>query len=195
MSQHLGSIVVGAFTTVIAGGIRIWSEWRRNGLWGPRWLGFWESRLGEWAVKLAGIGLGPLPLEPGLAALLNYRVTIVCAGPHQVQGLQGNVLIELAPHWPLRRQGDDAFLGEVCRIREGGLDRIGGQRGIAVKDLLRREACGEVGQDHGNRNPCSAHACLAVTHGGIHGDMVLPAHFRLRFPGTVTKIVPTGISV
>ena len=59
----------GTFTTVLAGGVLIWRERRRNELTGHRWLGFWQSRLGEWAVKLAGIGLGPVPLEPEPAGL------------------------------------------------------------------------------------------------------------------------------
>jgi hypothetical protein len=62
----LGSIVVGSFMTVIAGAWVIGREWRRNRLWGRRWLRFWESRLGEWTEKLAGIGLGRIPSEPVL---------------------------------------------------------------------------------------------------------------------------------
>ena len=48
------------------GGVVLWRERRRNALWGHRWLGFWQSRLGEWAMKLAGIGLGRVRAEPEL---------------------------------------------------------------------------------------------------------------------------------
>jgi hypothetical protein len=37
--------------------------WRRNELWGHRWLRFWQSRLGEWAAAVAGTGLGPVAAE------------------------------------------------------------------------------------------------------------------------------------
>ncbi len=62
----MGSMLFGALTTVAAGGVLIWREWRRNQLEGYRWLRFWQSPLGAWTVKLAGVGLGPVPVEPEL---------------------------------------------------------------------------------------------------------------------------------
>jgi serine/threonine-protein kinase len=59
-----GSMVVGAFTTFLAGGTLVWRERRRNALWGHRWLAFWQSQLGEWTAKVAGIGLRRVPTEP-----------------------------------------------------------------------------------------------------------------------------------
>ncbi len=65
----LGGMIVGAFGTVLGGGVLVWRERRRNELTGHCWLRFWRSRLGAWAAKLAGIGLGARPgaleLEPG----------------------------------------------------------------------------------------------------------------------------------
>jgi hypothetical protein len=64
----LGSMIVGAFGSLVAGGALLWRERRRNELWGLRWLRFWDSRLGAWTVKLAGLGLGRVPLETVPAA-------------------------------------------------------------------------------------------------------------------------------
>ena len=52
-----GGIIIGAFGSVLAGGVIIWRERRRNELTGNRWLDFWQSRLGDWTARLAGIGL------------------------------------------------------------------------------------------------------------------------------------------
>ncbi|UCG87826.1 MAG: serine/threonine protein kinase [Gemmatimonadota bacterium] len=57
-----GGIIIGAFGSVLGGGVIVWRERWRNQLVGNRWLRFWESRLGGWTAKLAGIGLG---LGPG----------------------------------------------------------------------------------------------------------------------------------
>jgi predicted Ser/Thr protein kinase len=56
-----GGIIIGAFGSVLGGGAVIRRERWRNQLTGNRWLGFWQSRLGEWTAKLAGIGLGLSP--------------------------------------------------------------------------------------------------------------------------------------
>ncbi len=53
----------GALAAVIAGGVLLWREHRRNELTGFRWLRFWRSRLGDWTVKLAGLGVRRLPRE------------------------------------------------------------------------------------------------------------------------------------
>lgn len=65
----LGSIVAGAFGTAIAGGTVVVRERRLNQLWGNRWLKFWDSALGGWAVKLAAVGMGGLGSGRDLAAL------------------------------------------------------------------------------------------------------------------------------
>ena len=57
----LGGILLGAFGTVLGGGLLVWLQRRANRLTGHRWLRFWGSRLGGWAARLAGIGLGPRP--------------------------------------------------------------------------------------------------------------------------------------
>ncbi len=43
------------------GGIAAHRYQRRRDLVGERWRRFWKSRLGEWAARLAGLGLKPLP--------------------------------------------------------------------------------------------------------------------------------------
>lgn len=63
----MASMSIGAFLGVFAGAVVMGRERQRNKLKGLRWLRFWDSRLGEWTAKLAGIGLGALPLEPGPA--------------------------------------------------------------------------------------------------------------------------------
>jgi len=60
----IGAMIVGAFGSLLAGGFLLWRERRRNELSGLRWLRFWDSRLGAWTVKLAGLGLGRVPVEP-----------------------------------------------------------------------------------------------------------------------------------
>jgi len=59
----LGAMIVGAFGSLLAGGVLLWRERRRNQLTGRRWLTFFDSRLGGWTVRLAGLGLGHVPLE------------------------------------------------------------------------------------------------------------------------------------
>ena len=87
-------------------------------------------------------------------ALVEYGVTLVTAGMEDVSGFDGEVLIDLAAHGqPSRRQGDHAFLREVRRVRESGLDGLRCQAGIAAEDLLSGESRGEVGQHHRNGNP------------------------------------------
>jgi serine/threonine-protein kinase len=60
----LGPMIIGGITTPLAGGVLVRRERRRNQLTGHRWLGFFESRLGEWTAKLAALGLGSVPSEP-----------------------------------------------------------------------------------------------------------------------------------
>ena len=69
MRAVVGSMVVGAFTTLIAGLVLIWRERQRNELKNRRWLRFWQSPLGEWMTKLARLGLKTLPQEPERGAL------------------------------------------------------------------------------------------------------------------------------
>jgi hypothetical protein len=59
----LGAMIVGAFGSLVAGGVLLWRERRRNQLTGRRWLTFFDSRLGAWTVELAGLGLGHVPWE------------------------------------------------------------------------------------------------------------------------------------
>jgi len=42
----------------------LWWERLRNQITGRRWLQFWDSPLGGWAVRLAGVGLARLPVRP-----------------------------------------------------------------------------------------------------------------------------------
>ena len=42
----------------------LWWERLRNQITGRRWLQFWDSPLGGWAVRLAGVGLARLPVGP-----------------------------------------------------------------------------------------------------------------------------------
>jgi hypothetical protein len=72
-------MTVGAFGSLVAGGVLVWRERRRNQLTGQRWLRFWQSKLGAWSVTLAGLGLprfpaersplDPLPEDPGRSPL------------------------------------------------------------------------------------------------------------------------------
>jgi hypothetical protein len=56
-----GGILIGAFGAALGGSVIIWRERWRNKLVGNRWLDFWQSRLGEWTARLAGIGLAKQP--------------------------------------------------------------------------------------------------------------------------------------
>lgn len=53
----VGTMLLGAVTTVIAGLVAAHRYQRRRDLVGERWLRFWKSRMGEWAARLAGLGL------------------------------------------------------------------------------------------------------------------------------------------
>ncbi len=68
-----GGILIGAFGSALGGGVIAWRERWRNKLVGNRWLGFWQSRLGEWTAKLACVGLG---LEPDAFALQPQAVAL-----------------------------------------------------------------------------------------------------------------------
>jgi hypothetical protein len=79
-------MVAGAFSTLVAGGVLIWRERRRNALWGHRWLTFRQSRLGGWMVKLAGIGLGRVPTEPEVLEPAPVALPLSSCSPERYSG-------------------------------------------------------------------------------------------------------------
>jgi hypothetical protein len=57
----MGAMMLGALATVSAGVIAGHRYQRRRAVAGERWLEFWNGRVGEWAARLAGLGLKRLP--------------------------------------------------------------------------------------------------------------------------------------
>ena len=57
----MGAMMLGALATVSAGVIAGHRYQRRSAVAGERWLEFWNSRVGEWAARLAGLGLERVP--------------------------------------------------------------------------------------------------------------------------------------
>jgi serine/threonine-protein kinase len=57
----VGTMSLGILTTVSAGVVAGHRYQRRRALAGERWLKFWNSRVGAWAARLAGLGLKRLP--------------------------------------------------------------------------------------------------------------------------------------
>ena len=52
---------LGAFSYLFAGGIAVYRYHRRKDLSGEWWLRLWKTRFGRWLVRIAGLGLEPLP--------------------------------------------------------------------------------------------------------------------------------------
>lgn len=72
----VGTMLVGAVTTVLAGVTAAHRYHRRRDLIGERWLRFWRSRLGTWVARLASLGLKRLPAD----AAPTYRHTPTAIG-------------------------------------------------------------------------------------------------------------------
>jgi len=51
---------LGALGVAFGGPIAVYRD-RKRAIRGKRWLRFWQGRLGEWTIRIAGLGLRPLP--------------------------------------------------------------------------------------------------------------------------------------
>jgi hypothetical protein len=67
-------VTMTAFT--VTGAVHAVRTQQRRDIWGERWLKFWNSRLGRWAFKLAGLGLKHVPA----ATTATYRPTELALG-------------------------------------------------------------------------------------------------------------------
>ena len=61
-----GVFVYGVGVTLCASGIGAVLTWLHRNVAGEWWLKFWQSRAGEWAVRVAGLGLEPRPVARAL---------------------------------------------------------------------------------------------------------------------------------
>jgi hypothetical protein len=136
----LGSMIVGAGTAILAGLIAAGRTERRRDRTGERWLRFWDGRVGQWATRLAAIGLGHLPVGTGTAP---RRVEAVIAEatsrlyrnlPEGVREVLGDVS-GLASHLELQTMGTRALLAEL-----DGSDATDSDMTSAELEVAREEA-------------------------------------------------------
>ncbi len=136
----LGSMTVGAGTAIVAGLIAAGRTERRRDRTGERWLRFWGGRVGQWATRLAAIGLGHLPVGAGTAP---RRVEAVIAEatsrlyrnlPEGVREVLGDVS-GLASHLEIQTMGTRALLAEL-----DGSDATDSDMTSAELEVAREEA-------------------------------------------------------
>lgn len=144
----MGSMAVGAVATVLAGTVLLWRERRRNELAGYRWLRFWEGRLGDWTVKLAGVCLRRLPGEPARGEVApSPAAELPCPAPSDLADLPDAVhlsqsCVRRIKAWLVASSSSRSLQGRTPTERAGrySLSRAAGSR-------LNAKALGPEGQN------------------------------------------------
>ena len=85
--------------------------------------------------------------------------------------------------WGCRPTGETGVTGLLLGgqfgcVVEGGFYGVGGYGGIALGDLVYRQAGREVVEDDGDHDAGAGDAGLTVADVGIDGDVVVPGHGR-----------------
>jgi hypothetical protein len=70
------------------------------------------------------------------------------------------------------KRGEVFLAGQVRGIDERRLDVFRLERWVLRADLARREAIGKVGEHHGDHDPRTADACLAMADRWIDQDPI-----------------------
>lgn len=110
----------------------------------------------------------------------------------QSQCITREIFVELETdgHPPqLRRDGYDAFPCQVCGIRNGRGNVLGLERGILVKNALRRFTGSEIVENHGNRNARTPKTYRAVHDLRIGGYVGFPIQYRFS-SNSIANIAP-----
>ena len=136
----LGGMTVGAGTAIVAGLIAARRTERRRDRAGERWLRFWDSRVGQWATRLAAVGLGHLRVGTGTAPRRGEAVIAAATNrlyrnlPEGVREVLGDVS-GLASHLVLQTMGSRALLAEL-----DGSDATDNDTTSAELEVAREEA-------------------------------------------------------